>query len=89
MDPETLKQLEPVQEGRRILEPKPHVRLEIVEDTNRELNLIGERVDEALRLTDKGSAGLPAGTSPCLRFQNGGRRHSLSPERLTGYSNEV
>ena len=48
-----LKQLEPVQKGRRILEPRPHVRLEIVQDTNRELNLIGERVDEALRLTDK------------------------------------
>ena len=48
-----LKQLELAQKGRRVVEPKPHVRLEIVEDTNRELNLIGERVDEALRLTDK------------------------------------
>ncbi len=48
-----LKQLEPAQKGRRILEPSPHVRLEIVEDTNRELSLVGERVDEALRRTDK------------------------------------
>ena len=48
-----LKQLEPVQEGQRILEPRPQIQLEIVEDTNRELNLVGERVDEALHLTDK------------------------------------
>ena len=48
-----LKQLEPVQKGQRILEPRPQVRLEIVEDTNRELNLVGKRVDEALHLTDK------------------------------------
>ncbi len=48
-----LKQLEPVKRGRRVLKPAPQVRLEIVEDTNSELSLIGERVDEALRLTDK------------------------------------
>ncbi len=48
-----LKQLEPVQKGQRILEMRPQVRLEIVKDTNRELNLVGERVDEALHLTDK------------------------------------
>ncbi len=48
-----LAQLEPVSSERGAVEARPQITMQIVEDTSRELNLIGKRAEEAIRIADK------------------------------------